>query len=58
MLPKDSSVVLDESKEDEAKKIEAKEKNLLAMSYLTMAMSKPQLMAKVEHPRVLDSQKV
>ena len=47
-LPKDSSVVLDESKEAEAKQIEAKKKNMTAMSYLTFAMSTPQLLAKIE----------
>jgi len=47
-LPADDSTVLDESKEAEAKQIEAKKKNMTAMSYLTFAMSTPQLLAKIE----------
>lgn len=47
-LPKDDQTVLDDTKEDEMKKIEAKKKNTLAMSYLTLSMNTPQLMAKIE----------
>ena len=47
-LPADDSTVLDESKEAEAKQIEAKKKNMTAMSYLTFTMSTPQLLAKIE----------